>query len=55
MSKGLGKEIIMAKKATWYRFTFADGYVTVCRGISTQEHKIEDAKHDKLVSQKREV
>ena len=44
----------MAKKSTWYRFTFEDGYVAVCRGMSAQERKVEEAKHGKIVSKVKE-
>lgn len=44
----------MAKKYTWYRFTFADGYVTICRGMSASERRVEEAKHGKLVSKTKE-
>lgn len=40
----------MAKKETWYRFTFADGYISICRGMSAQELSVEEAKHGKLIS-----
>ncbi|MCI8351950.1 MAG: hypothetical protein HFJ86_12450 [Oscillospiraceae bacterium] len=44
----------MAKKSIWYRFTFADGYVCICRGMSAQERRVEEAKHGKLVSKIKE-
>ena len=34
----------------FYRFTFSDGYVSICRGYSKQELKVEERKHGKLVS-----
>ncbi len=40
----------MVKKETWYRFTFADGHISICRGMSKQERMVEEAKHGKLVS-----
>lgn len=39
----------MAKKETWYRFMFADGYISICRGMSAQELSVEEAKHGKLI------
>lgn len=44
----------MTKKEVWYRFTFADGYITICRGMSAQERRVEEAKHGKLVSKTKE-
>lgn len=38
------------KKTCWYRFTFADGYVVECRGMTAQERKVEERKHGKLIS-----
>jgi len=40
----------MAKKEVWYWFTFADGYRVCVRGLSTQERRVEETKHGKLVS-----
>lgn len=34
----------------FYKFTFADGYVMFAAGMSTQEKRIEVAKHGKLIS-----
>lgn len=45
----------MAKKGTWYRFTFADGYVSICMGMSAQELSVEEAKHGKLISKVAEL
>lgn len=44
----------MAKKETWYRFTFADGYVSICRGMSASERRVIEAEHGKLVSKTKE-
>lgn len=44
----------MAKKDAWYRFTFADGYVSICKGMSAQERNVEEAKHGKLISKEKE-
>lgn len=38
------------KKVCWYRFTFADGYSVECRGMDTQERRVEERKHGRLVS-----
>lgn len=38
------------KKYNWYRFTFEDGTVTICRGYSRQEMAVEVRKHGKLIS-----
>lgn len=40
------------KKETWYRFVFADGYVSICRGMSAQELSVEEAKHGRAVRRK---
>lgn len=40
----------MAISNKWYKFTFADGYETWCRGLSAQERKVEERKHGKLIS-----
>ncbi len=34
----------------FYRFTFSDGYVAICRGYSRQELRVEERKHGKLLS-----
>lgn len=39
----------MSNMAKWFRFYFADGYVCECRGFSTQERKIEERKHGKII------
>lgn len=38
------------KKVKWYRFTWADGYFSECRGYSRQERAVEERKHGKLIS-----
>lgn len=38
------------KKMKWYRFTWADGYISECRGYSRQERAVEERKHGKLIS-----
>lgn len=37
----------------WYQFTFADGYVSICRGYSKSEMVNEVRKHGKLLEKKR--
>lgn len=34
----------------WYRYTFADGYVCICAGMSSNERKIAERDHGKIVS-----
>jgi len=38
------------KNVKYYWFTFADGYRVCARGFSTQELRVKEAKHGKLVS-----
>lgn len=38
------------KKLNWYRFIFADGFFTICRGMNKNELKHEELKHGKLVA-----
>ena len=40
----------LMKKMKWYRFTWADGYISECRGYSRQERAAEERKHGKLIS-----
>lgn len=42
------------RKPTFYRFEFADGYVTICRGLSAQERRIIERDHGRLTSRKKE-
>lgn len=37
------------KKFNWYRFIFADGYTTICRGMSKNELAHEELKHGKMI------
>ena len=37
-------------KATWYRFIWADGTVTICRGYNKTEKTNMERKHGKLIS-----
>lgn len=43
----------MAKKETWYKFTFADGYNVWCRGMDRVERQHEEQKHGKLISKEK--
>lgn len=38
------------KTYKWFRFTFADGYVTIRRGMSGTEKATMERQHGKLVS-----
>lgn len=38
------------KTYKWYRFTFADGYWFIARGMDRIEKAAEERKHGKLVS-----
>lgn len=38
------------KTYKWYRFTFADGYVMICRGMDKVEKAAMERKHGKLIS-----
>ncbi len=38
------------KTYKWYRFTFADGYVVICRGMNSMEKAAMVRQHGKLVS-----
>ena len=40
----------MARKETWYRVSFADGYECWCRGMDRAERQYEEARHGKLIS-----
>ncbi len=40
----------MYKRIPWFRWEFEDGYVTICRGYSPQEMKVEISKHGKCVN-----
>lgn len=40
------------KAEKWYWFTFADGYQVCARGMRSQERRVEESKHGKLVSKK---
>lgn len=37
-------------KFRWYRYTFEDGAVVICRGFSPQELTVMVDKHGKLIS-----
>ena len=37
----------------WYQFTFADGYVSICRGYDKVEMINEVRKHGKVIEKKR--
>lgn len=44
------KGLDLMKKMKWYRFTWADGTITECRGYSTLERKVMERDHGKLIS-----
>lgn len=43
------------KANTFYRFRFADGYECIAKGFSSQELRVEEDKHGKLLSKKKEA
>lgn len=43
------------KVNTFYHFRFADGYECVAKGFSSQELRVEEDKHGKLLSKKKEA
>lgn len=37
-------------QVVWKEYTFADGYITICKGMSKRELAWEESKHGKVVS-----
>lgn len=44
------KEVNMKKRIPWYRWTWEDGYVSICKGFSPVEMKWEVIKHGKCIN-----
>ena len=49
------EEFKSEKANTFYRFRFADGYECIAKGFSSQELRVEEDKHGKLLSKKKEA